>query len=544
VNVLRDENDYKEWSAGGVLALSPGPAPSSGAVEGGVANVAGIVDGHDAAAVALTATAGAVSYGDLRAQVDSLRGGLAGIGVAAGDRVALVSENDPVFVVAYLAVLGLGAVVVPLNPASPAAEIERELAAATPSVVIGGPGSSATLADLDRQRAGGRVTELVMSDPDGVGRAVALRELLDAAPVPRVEPAAGDLAVLMFTAGTSAAPRAAMLTHGNLRSNLEQLQRHPGRGLVPADVTLGVLPMCHIFGLNVVLGLSLFAGARIVLVDRFEPAATLQLVTAERVTVLAGAPTMYAAWAALPQASPDALGSVRLAVSGAAPLGGEVAAAFERRFGVVLREGYGLTEASPVVTSSPPDDRVRPGSVGVPLPGVEVRLVDDTGDDVLVGDEGEVWVRGPNVFAGYWNDEDATSQAITPDGWLRTGDVAVLGDDGELYLVDRRKDLIIVNGFNVYPAEVEDALLEHPAVGEVAVIGVHHDYSGEAVRAYVVVAPGAQVTEADLIAHAATRLARYKCPSEIAFVDSLPRGTAGKLLRRRLGDVESPNRPG
>jgi long-chain acyl-CoA synthetase len=210
-----------------------------------------------------------------------------------------------------------------------------------------------------------------------------------------------------------------------------------------------------------------------------------------------------------------------------------VAETFQDHFGVTITEGYGLTEASPVVTTSAGVE-TKPGSIGVPLPGVHVRLVDPDGDDVLIGDSGELWVKGDNVFKGYWEDAAATEAALTPDGWLRTGDVAVVDDDGFLFLVDRVKDLIIVSGFNVFPAEVEEVLLEHPGIESVAVVGVPHPYSGEAVKAYVVVKPGRSLEEDDVIAFAADRLARYKCPDKVMFVDELPQGASGKILRRAL----------
>jgi long-chain acyl-CoA synthetase len=243
---------------------------------------------------------------------------------------------------------------------------------------------------------------------------------------------------------------------------------------------------------------------------------------------------MFAAWASLAGAPPDAFAKVRLALTGAAALSPEVATAFEERFGVPLRQGYGLTEASPVVTSSVFDGPPKPGSVGVPLPGVEVKLIDEEGEEALAGDSGEIWVKGPNVFAGYWEDEEATRGALTEDGWLKTGDIAVVDDDGHLYLVDRAKDLIIVSGFNVYPAEVEDVLAQHPGVAQVAVVGMAHPHSGETVRAYVVPVEGRHVEEDQLIDFCSERLARYKCPSKITFVESLPMGLAGKLLRRAL----------
>ena len=204
-----------------------------------------------------------------------------------------------------------------------------------------------------------------------------------------------------------------------------------------------------------------------------------------------------------------------------------------RRFGLDLNEGYGLTEASPVVTSGTGLEAPE-GSIGVPLPGVAGAAGRPDGDDALVGDAGEIWVRGPNVFAGYWDDPEATGKALTPDGWLRTGDVAVVDDDGFLFLVDRVKDLIIVSGFNVYPAEVEEVLASHPAVAQVAVIGVPHPHSGEAVKAYVVTADGVSVEEDELIQHCEAHLARYKCPQKVMFVDEIPQSATGKVLRKEL----------
>jgi long-chain acyl-CoA synthetase len=283
--------------------------------------------------------------------------------------------------------------------------------------------------------------------------------------------------------------------------------------------------------MNVVLGIGLSAGATILLVERFDPVSAITSIRDHGVTVVAGAPPMWTAWATLREAPADAFAGVRLATSGASKLPEETSETMARRFGVVVAEGYGLTEASPVVTTSVAGPRA--GSIGRPLPGVEVRLVED-GEDALLGDAGEIWVRGPNVFAGYWGDPEATAAALTPDGWLRTGDVAVADDDGNLWIVDRSKDLIIVSGFNVYPAEVEEALLEHPKIAAVAVVGVESPYSGEAVKAYVVPEPGMALEEDEVSDFCATRLARYKCPTKVMFVDELPQGIGGKVLRRQL----------
>ncbi|HEX9968945.1 MAG TPA: AMP-binding protein, partial [Acidimicrobiales bacterium] len=448
-------------------------------------NLAAVIENHPADDVAIVSRGEPTTFGTLRTQVAELRGGFARLGVEPGDRVAMVAANNWVFVVSYLAVLGVGAVAVPLNPGSPAAELERELKAVGAKVVVGGPAGREALAGVDRAASG--ITHLLSIGDEGDER---LEDLFGGEPAPLVDRAADDLAVLVFTAGTSGFPKAAMLTHGNLLANIEQVQAHPGRTVGSDDALLGVLPLFHIFGLNVVLGLGLSAGARVVLVERFDPVASLDTLQRHGITLVAGAPPMYTAWATMLGANPGAFGTVRFATSGAAPLPDEVSPAFEQRFGMPIHQGYGLTEAAPVVTSSLVDRPPRAGSIGIPLPGIDVRLVDEEGEDALVGDPGEIWVRGPNVFPGYWEDEAATKAALTDDGWLRTGDVAVADDDGWLYIVDRSKDLIIVSGFNVYPAEVEEALLEHPGISQVAVVGNPHPYSGETVVAFVVVESG------------------------------------------------------
>jgi long-chain acyl-CoA synthetase len=433
--------------------------------------------------------------------------------------VAIVAANNWYFVAGYLAVLGAGAVAVPLNPQSPPPEIEAELARVGARLAIVGPSAG----DLGVDPA---------SVP-GFEGAVPVGDLLDAEAVPIVDRAPDDVAVLLFTSGTAGSPQPAMLTHGNLTSNIDQVLANPSRPEGADEVALCALPLFHVFGLNAVLGVTLRVGGTAVLVERFDPHTSLEAVAEHNVSILTGVPTMWAAWAALPDARPDAMASVRYAVSGAAPLEAATRRAVNERFGIDLTQGYGLTEASPAVTSGlghgAPD-----GSIGVPLPGVSLRLVDADGEDTLVGDPGEIWVKGPNVFPGYWGDEDATRQVLTDDGWLRTGDMAVVDDDGFLSLVDRAKDVIIVSGFNVFPAEVEEVLELHPAVEAAAVVAVPHPHSGEAVKAFVVLADGAVVDEQSLTDHAAAHLARYKCPSTIAFVDEVPHGVTGKVLRRAL----------
>jgi len=497
-------------------------------------NLASITDQHPADAPAILAPGRTLSYGELRAEVSALRGGLSDAGVLPGDRVALALANDWPFAVAYLAVLGVGAVAVPIEPGLPAPAIEAELGAVGVSAAFVGPQAAEAFSNSAR-RDGYR---LVVAAPgaESLKGSTPMSELCSGAAAELADKAPGDAAVLIFTAGTAGSPKAAILTHGSLRANLNQVQDHPGRALLPGDVSYGVLPLFHVFGLNVVLGLSLLAGASVLMVERFHADSALDEIPARGVSLLAGAPPMFAALAAAGVDRPRALDGVRLAVSGASALSAEIAQAFESRFGLPLWQGYGLTEASPVVTSSVIGGVAKPGSIGVPVPGVEVRIIDEDGEDAFIGDSGELWVKGPNVFGGYWEDAKATNAVLSEDGWLRTGDVAVADDDGYLYLVDRSKDLIIVSGFNVYPAEVEDTLGESPDVAEVAVVGVPDPETGEAVEAFVVPAPGCSPDEEGLREWCGGRLARYKCPTRVHIVDSLPRGLGGKLLRRALRD--------
>lgn len=443
-----------------------------------------------------------------------------------GDRVVLLAGNEAAFVVGYLAILISGGVAVPVNVGSPSLELARELTVVEPALVIASP----THADLARRacaQCSTTVPVFVYDANDDSG--------LPADPLAPVERADNDLAVLLFTAGTAGAPKPAMLTHGSLLANLEQMQAHVGLRVVAEDVALAVLPLFHVFGLNVVLGLTLSAGGAVSLVDHFHPTETLARVRADGVTVAAVVPAILEAWLALDEsAAPnDALAHVRLCVSGAAPLPNAVVAAIKERFGLDVHDGYGLTEASPVVTTSAVSDAPRIGSVGPPLPGVEVRLVDADGQDVLEGDPGEILVRGPNVFAGYWRDPEASARVLA-GGWLHTGDIGVAATDGWISLVERAKDVIIVSGFNVYPGEVEQVLAGHADVADVAVVGEPHPRTGETVVAYVVAKPGTSPDPVELLRHAGRRLARYKLPTRVELVDELPRSFAGKLLRREL----------
>lgn len=503
-------------------------------------NLATIIEEHPAEACALISRGKPTDYGTLRAQVARLRSGLVELGLQPGERLAIVCGNNRYFVLSYLAALGAGLVVVPLNPTNPGVAVAKELNTVGARAVIVGPAGRAAVEGVDRGEI--PTVEFVIGAGFTPGGGLSLEELQDtvdeASPIaPIVEREPDDVAVMIFTSGTAGSPRAAMLSHGNLYSNVVQVLSAGGEAQQPGDVIFGVLPLFHIFGLNVVLGTSLFVGSSVLLVERFDPVSALESIEKWGVTIVSGPPTMWAAWAGVPGVDASVTSSVRLAVSGAAKLPVEVAQAIEAKFGLQLEEGYGLTEASPVVTS-PQGTDAPAGSIGIPVPGMELRIVDRDGADVLVGDSGEIWVRGPNVFAGYWDAPEVSAAVLGEGGWLRTGDIAVVDDDGYLFLVDRAKDLIIVSGFNVFPAEVEAVLAEHPAIEACAVIGVAHPYTGEAVKAYVKPRPGVPMEEDDVIAFCADRLPGYKCPSKVWFVDDIPRGITGKVLRFELKQAE------
>jgi len=478
-----------------------------------------------------------VSYAELDRRVTGGAAGLQSLGVEPGDRVALMVGNTPAFVEAHFSTLRAGAVVVPLNTGLTSAEVEHILRdSGTEVVVVTAPVAPVVLALVDQLAALRHVVVVTGGGDAPDGATATWHELREAGhPFTAVDRAPDDLAALVYTSGTTGDPKGAMLTRTNLAAN--QDQSLAGRLRIEQDdVVLLVLPLFHIYALNVGLGASVRVGATMLLVERFDPTTTLAEIAAHGATIILGAPPMYVAWANTPGAEHVDLSRVRIAVSGAAPLAPQVLGRFQDQFGLPIWEGYGLTEAAPSVASNAMGQEPRPGSVGLPVPDLEVRLVDERGRDVEQGDPGEVWVRGPNVFQGYWNDPAATAEALTDDGWLRTGDVATQDEDGYLYLVDRRKDLIIVSGFNVYPREVERVIYQHPAVAECAVVGIPHPYTGEAVKAFVVPVAGEEVSEDEIASFCRGSLARYKCPEAVEVVGDLPHTATGKIKRGQLRD--------
>ncbi len=469
------------------------------------------------------------SYRQLFENVQQVQAGLAAMNVEPGDRVILAAGTSPQFVTALFGVLRAGAVAVPVNPLAPAPEMRAEIDAVDPALVFVGPAAAAALGECDLscpvvKLLPGTVHEDAVDFDDFLGEGGA--DLVAREP--------SDLALLIFTSGTAGAPKAAMLTHGNLQANIEQVNAHGANLATQDDVVLGALPLFHILGLNMLLGVFLRSGASIVLVERFDAIGAVELIKRHGVTSVSGPPAMWQAWANLPEITAADFATLRTAVSGAAGLPRDVANRVQERLGVPLSQGYGLTEAAPVLTLGA-GTGAPATSVGRPLPGVHLRLVDTDGHDVPVGDEGEIWAKGANVFPGYLDNPAATERALTPDGWLRTGDIGVVDDDGYLYIVDRSKDLIVVSGFNVFPGEVEEALRTHESIADAAVIGVPHPASGEAVKAFVVASNGAVLEEAEVIRHCESLMARYKCPQSVEVVTELPRGTAvGKVRRRDL----------
>ncbi|MGW4348100.1 long-chain-fatty-acid--CoA ligase [Streptomyces sp. NPDC004690] len=443
-------------------------------------------------------------------------------GIRPGDRVALMLPNVPEFVVLYYAALRAGAVVVPMNPLLKTREVEFHLA----------DSGAVRLFEWHQAPGEGAQGAAAAGVPHTAVEPAAFAALLAGhEPLPAVaDPDGEDMAVLLYTSGTTGRPKGAVLTHAGLRHNTEvnsiRIQR-----MTPEDVVVGCLPLFHIFGQVCTMSAAVRSGACLVLIPRFDPQTVLDAVARERATVFEGVPTMYAA---LLQHPSDAdVSTLRMCISGGASLPVEILHGFEERFGCPVLEGFGMSETSPVVTFNHPDRPRKAGSIGTPIQDVEVRLLDADGKDVAAGEIGELAVRGPNVMKGYWNRPEETAAAL-PDGWLRSGDLARADEDGYLYIVDRKKDMIIRGGYNVYPREIEEVLHEHPAVGMAAVLGVPHASLGEDVAAAVVLRPGARATPDELRQYVKDRVAAYKYPRHVWLVDRLPMGPSGKILKREI----------
>src|SRR3954467_6898090 len=358
----------------------------------------------------------------------------------------------------------------------------------------------------------------------------------DSAPE-NAERAGGDTAVILYTSGTTGTPKGAELSHDNLRTNCEVTAQTLAE-LTPDDVILGALPLFHSFGQTCGLNAAVSGGACLSMIPRFDPVKALEIIQRDRVTVFEGVPTMYHAMLNVPDREAYDVSSLRLCISGGSAMPVEVMRGFEKAFDCKVLEGYGLSETSPVASFNHPDRDRKPGSIGTPIQGVEMRVVDDDGNDVEGDDEvGEIAIKGHNVMKGYWNRDDATEEVMDDDGWFRTGDMGKRDDEGYYFIVDRKKEMIIRGGYNVYPREIEEVLYEHPAVAEAAVVGVPDDKMGEEVGAAVVLKEGKEVDADELREFVKEQVANYKYPRKIWFPDELPKGPTGKILKR---EVEIP----
>ncbi|MFE0358686.1 long-chain fatty acid--CoA ligase [Streptomyces nigra] len=456
-------------------------------------------------------TAAAAVAGDLRER-----------GVEPGDRVGLVLPNVPAFPVLFYGALLAGAIGVPMNPLLKAREVEYCLGDSGTKVVYGWDGSGDVVPEAAKTMG---ITGIVVA---ATGPAD-----LSGTPIEEpVERADDDTAVILYTSGTTGQPKGAELTHHNLSSNAATTSETLIE-LDPDDVLMGCLPLFHVFGLTCGLNAAVHAGATLTLIPRFDPVKALEVVARDRVTVFEGVPTMYAAMLNCPDAANADMSSLRTCMTGGSAMPVEVLRTFESRFGCEVFEGYGLSETAPVVSFNQPGRERKAGTIGFPVRGCEMRLVNDDGQDVPAGEPGEIAIRGENVMKGYWNRPDATAAAI-PDGWFRSGDIATKDADGYYTIVDRKKDLIIRGGYNVYPREVEETLYQHPAVAEAAVIGIGHPELGEEVGAAVALKPGVEVDPEELRNFVRDRLAAYKYPRSVWLVDALPKGPTGKILRRKI----------
>ncbi|HZC04129.1 MAG TPA: long-chain fatty acid--CoA ligase [Ktedonobacterales bacterium] len=475
------------------------------------------------------------NYAEFNLRANQVANGLIDLGVRKGDRVGLLLHNIPLFLEAYYGVLKAGAVVVPMNvlyKQGEVAYIMRDCGAK--ALLTFAPFAPVALAAASECPD---LKHVIVAAPVAVPGALSWAQTIGAAPAtpPHVEVREDDLAVLSYTSGTTGRPKGAMLTHGNLLANIEENSDIQQIKISSDDVVWLGLPLFHIYGMNVGMNNTIHYGGTMLVVERFEPLATLEDIQKHRVTVIYGAPPMFIAWSQVPTIRETDFSSVRFISSGAAALPVAIIGLFQELTHAPITEGYGLSEASPVLTTNAAGPYTKPGTVGPAIPGVEIKIVDDAGNEVPHGEMGELIARGPNIMVGYWNQPQATADTLR-DGWLYTGDLATEDEDGYITIVDRKKDMIVVSGYNVYPREVEEMLYQHPAVADAAVVQYPDPYQGESVLAFVVRKEGQNVSAQELIDFCRSQIAVFKCPRRIEFVDELPKNNTGKVLRRQLRD--------
>lgn len=504
-----------------------------------------------------------MTYHDLHRETELFSRVLQSLGVVKGDRVAIMLPNCPQAIIAYYATLKIGAVVVQTNPMYMERELEHQLVDSMATVMVCVdlvyekvasvsaktelkttivtsvkdylPFPKNILYPLKLRQEGTKIN--VPQDPAVTHWSELMKRDLPPLEEADINPKE-DLALLQYTGGTTGLSKGVMLTHFNLVANTEQLRVWCHRVQPGQERLLAVLPFFHVYGMTAAMNLAIHIAANLILIPKFEPEAILKAINKMRPTLFPGAPTMYVGLLNHPELQKYDIGSIEACLSGAAPLPREVQEKFEKMTGGRLVEGYGLTEASPVTHANPIWGRRKNGSIGLPLPDTECRVVDsETGDTLPVGEIGELAVRGPQVMKGYWNRPEDTAEALN-DGWLRTGDMATVDDEGYFYIVDRKKDIIVAGGFNIYPREVEEVLYEHEAVLECVVAGIPDAYRGETVKAYIVKKKGQSVSADDLETFCRERLSAFKVPRLYEFRTELPKALAGKVLRRVLIEEE------
>ncbi|WP_077623108.1 fatty acid--CoA ligase family protein [Sediminibacillus massiliensis] len=485
------------------------------------------------------------SYAELDVMVTRFAGQLQDMGYQKGDHIALIAGNSPFFIIGLYGALRAGLTVIPINPIYTPDEMTYILqngdikGILTMDILL--EKMAAMADDLED------VQDYIVAD---TGAGIDWGQSLLAPKMKtftnmlgenrnqfsRPELKEPDVAVILYTSGTTGKPKGAMLTHRNLYSNAKDTADY--LTINEQDRVIAALPMFHVFCLTVALNAPLMNGGTILIVPNFSPQAVFTLAREQQATVFAGVPTMYNYLLRTPDVSPADFSSIRLCISGGASMPVALLKNFEEKFQVRISEGYGLSEASPVTCFNPLDRERKPGSIGTNIRNVVNKVVDELGEELPVGEVGELVVKGPNVMAGYYKQPEETEAALK-DGWLYTGDMARMDDEGYFYIVDRKKDMILVGGYNVYPREVEEVLYEHPEVSEVAVVGRPDPYSGETVSAFVVTNNPA-VTEAELVDYCKEHLAKYKLPTRIEFLEELPKNTTGKILRKQLRDIVAP----
>jgi long-chain acyl-CoA synthetase len=465
------------------------------------------------------------SYRELDDQSARVAGLLAARGIGPGTPIGIMLPNVPEFASVYYGILRTGAVVVPMNPLLKAREIAYYLGDSGAPVIFAWH-VTAPEVEIGAKEAG---AEAILVDP-----ATFPDILATASPAPQVvDRAAYDTAVVLYTSGTTGHPKGAELTHANLINNVE-VSAVDLLQVGPDDIIFGGLPLFHAFGQTCTLNAAIMMGGSLTVLPRFDAAKALGILADQRVTIFAGVPTMFSALLHVPDRSDYDVSALRLCISGGAAMPVEVLRQFEDQFDCIVLEGYGLSETSPVASFNHPGRERKPGSIGTPIRGVEMRVVDASGAEVPQGEVGEIAIRGHNIMKGYLNKPDATAEAVSADGWFRTGDIGRVDADGYYYIVDRKKDLIIRGGYNIYPREIEEVLYEHPEVAEAAVVGMPHPELGDEVGAAVALKPGATVTPDELRSYVKSQVAAYKYPRRVWIVDALPKGPTGKILKKEI----------